>query len=171
MKTFYEWCDGKIWKAVEAMIIGLETQSKRDDFKINMGHFLVVSVPSGESKNVCFGCAATCALQQITGINLPPNKMLSWSYSDLNGGSFTTGSEMRSKVLEISDLVIAENALDRFRQCNFHILASYFNKYHVFPGAFYDKVFQMLPMLHSETWQNNLQPYRVLLRYLKWRDI
>ncbi len=46
--------------AVWAMVLGIDGALARDDFTIDMGTF-------GESYDgMCYGCAATCALQQIT---------------------------------------------------------------------------------------------------------
>jgi hypothetical protein len=51
-----------------AMIKGLEKQSKRKDFQVDMGTFGVARHRRG--KPICFGCAATCTIQQIAGKNL-----------------------------------------------------------------------------------------------------
>ena len=54
-------------QALKAMCDGLEKQSQRRDFKIDMKTF-------GEVSNgVCFGCAATCTVQELAKVNLVPN--------------------------------------------------------------------------------------------------
>lgn len=56
-------------QALQAMIDGLRTQSQRYDFKIRMGTF-------GHSDGaICFGCAATCAVQEIAQTNLSVSAM------------------------------------------------------------------------------------------------
>ena len=47
------------------MIDGLEKQSKRDGFEIDMESFAYYA------DDMCFGCAATCTVQKIAGTNLP----------------------------------------------------------------------------------------------------
>lgn len=73
--------------ALKAMCDGLEKQSRRKDFIVDMGTF-----GSREGK-VCFGCAATCATQQASGIDLTLETIenedersdrLAVDYSDLN---------------------------------------------------------------------------------------
>lgn len=52
--------------ALQAMVDGLREQSKRPDFLVDMSTY-------GEASSdgaICYGCAATCAVQKATGINL-----------------------------------------------------------------------------------------------------
>ena len=49
--------------ALQAMVDGLERQSKRKGFVVDMKTF---GEDGGET---CFGCAATCALQEMYGVN------------------------------------------------------------------------------------------------------
>lgn len=56
-------------QAIRYMIDGLQAQSIRPDFVISMGTFLSTS-HNLSSKRVCCGCAATCAIQQIAGVNI-----------------------------------------------------------------------------------------------------
>lgn len=46
-------------QALKAMLTGLEKQSKRSDFIIDMDTF------GSYRDNICFGCVATCTLQEI----------------------------------------------------------------------------------------------------------
>lgn len=56
--------------AIRAMITGLRTQAARPDFEIDMEAY-------GDAKGkVCFGCAATCTLQQLSGKNLTPDTIV-----------------------------------------------------------------------------------------------
>jgi hypothetical protein len=49
--------------ALQFMLDGLIGQSERSDFEVDMSFY-------GDSLNgVCYGCAATCAIQELTGIN------------------------------------------------------------------------------------------------------
>ena len=56
--------------AMAAMCDGLEAQDKRSEFTVDLDFFLMVSDKTGV--NVCCGCAATCAVQQIARRNYNP---------------------------------------------------------------------------------------------------
>ena len=74
MKTIKE-IISKPSEALQAMVDGLKTQSKRKDFKIRMHTF-------GETNgDICFGCAATCTVQQLTGINLTDTNIYLFQHS------------------------------------------------------------------------------------------
>lgn len=168
MKTFKELCDGKMWRAVEAMIVGLETQSKREDFHVNMTTFGTVACKSSfgtfkaeeyhsKTNTVCFGCAATCAVQQLTGINFYTHhtvdkiiqraELVSTSYNDLND---------------------FETAIDDLRESDLLMLSQYMG---VDIDVISVKLYNQLPVLESNNWRDGLPKYKVLLRYLKWRNI
>lgn len=52
-------------EALQAMVDGLLEQNARPDFRIDMNTFGSFS----EMKHVCYGCAATCAVQKLIGVN------------------------------------------------------------------------------------------------------
>ena len=56
-------------EALEAMVAGLLKQSQRADFIINMSTF---GSENTHDKRKCFGCAATCTIQQLAGKDLTP---------------------------------------------------------------------------------------------------
>lgn len=123
MKTFRELCGGKIHVAVQAMVDGLRNQNERSDFRIDMDTF-------GEyTGSICFGCAATCAVQQITGVQFNDARII---YA-------------RERVIEhdIEDLADFECAIDSIRKGSFAEIAEYFNKeipdvfYYVFGGTWH----------------------------------
>lgn len=160
-RTMKQLCDGKVWRAVEAMITGLEEQSKREDFKIDMRTFGTAYA------DLCYGCAATCAVQKLTKYNYC---------------IFTIDHRLlRATSVNVStnDLTIFENAIDQLREGSIRMLFLYFGK--DIPRCFMyvrlnpktnkiKKVF-CLPPLVNKTWQDNLHAYRVFLRYLKALDI
>lgn len=174
MKTFKELCDGKVWRALEAMITGLETQSKRDDFRIHMrtfGETLAFNAWAAHSRSqfipsrssICFGCAATCTIQQLTAKNFTPNIDISGRYE-------------RARFLDVNtfDLASFEKAVDEMRAGNFVSILDYMgydisesNKNRIMCI----KLWGYLPGLTTEGWQDNLPSYRVVLRYLKYRNI
>ena len=61
--------------AVEAMITGLKNQNDRADFTVFMGSYGEASCELANGKKICFGCAATCAIQEYTGVNFDGNSI------------------------------------------------------------------------------------------------
>lgn len=61
---------GKPSIALQHMVDGLLKQSRRKKFRIEMGSF------GNYSRGICFGCAATCAIQHITKINFTPDSSI-----------------------------------------------------------------------------------------------
>lgn len=59
--------------ALQAMVDGLEQAGKRKTFMVDLNSFGRFSYKDPEGSYpviICVGCAAVCALQQVTGINL-----------------------------------------------------------------------------------------------------
>jgi hypothetical protein len=106
-KTIRELLDGKIHKAIEAMVNGIKNQMEREDFKFYFTSF-------GAAHNgICYGCAATCTIQEIAGKNLDKNNI-----DDV---------VFRAKALnfESHDLVKFEGAIDSMRQSNLYPILKY----------------------------------------------
>ena len=70
MKTILGTIEGKPSNALQAMYDGLLKQDKRIGFVVNFRFFGGVL-----SDKVCFGCAATCALQEISQVDLNPGNI------------------------------------------------------------------------------------------------
>ena len=51
-------------EALQAMVDGLKAQSEREDFVIDMDSY------GTHDYKICYGCAATCTIQQLTGKKL-----------------------------------------------------------------------------------------------------
>jgi hypothetical protein len=155
MKTLIELCEGKMWRAVEAMIEGLETQSKRGDFEIDMGRY------GASAGDICFGCAATCTVQQITGKNLDTH-CINDTYD-------------RASALDMNeyDLRMFECVINDLRCGTIHSLVIYFDKAAEVQPIIRELIYtvSLLNPLHSDTWQQNLEPYRDLAKLLKQNDI
>lgn len=156
MKTFKELCDGKMWKAVEAMLTGLSEQSKRTDFKINMATF-------GRSDHkVCFGCAATCTIQQLAGVNFTVSNI-----QDVGDRAYATQTDLY-------DLSNFETAINELREGMISPLVNYFDKG---KDVNYPKIYTSLRSIQAslpillDDWQYKLQPYYYLLNFLKQHDL
>ena len=105
-QTFRELCKGKVSTALQAMIDGLRLQSQRKDFRVDMTTFGGFSGfgDSGDKENpVCFGCAATCTIQQLSGVNFTDSQIFS-----LSGRS-------RQTIRNAKDLDEFEDAIDSAR--------------------------------------------------------
>lgn len=130
-------------QAVRAMIDGLRRQSNREGFEIDMDTFGQVS------REVCFGCAATCAVQEI--------------YGDLGADYDFSLTHYRAKMWGInqSDLEQFEFAIDNLRSGWDGVLFGYFG----LEKPDYD--IEELPCLHNGDWEEGLPAYE---RYASWLE-
>jgi hypothetical protein len=150
MKTIKEVLDGKVWKAVEAMIKGLEMYDKAENFVINMGTF-------GTAKdNICYGCAATCAVMKIYGKSYPYQ-----SISD----RFERAAFIETEDI---DLIYFEESINSLRQGFLHPILTYFDKADVAVKYSYE---YDLEFLTSANWKQAIAPYKQLRDFLKQNDI
>lgn len=152
MRTMYDLCDGKIWRAVEAMIDGLKTQSERPDFVVDMDSFGRVNNHPITREPVCFGCAATCTVQQLVGVNFDTNNVLQSCHT------------VKVDVMHL-DLVRFECVIEALRNGHLGPIFDYFKKDRQLVQH------RNLPVLRSYNWRENLQPYKELLHDLKAFDL
>jgi len=111
-QTFRELCNGKVSAALQAMIDGLKLQSQRKDFRVDMSTFGTFYDPENKEIPVCFGCAATCTVQQLSKVNFTDSQI-----DSLEERSFLT-------IQNSNDLDRFEDAIDCARMGN---LISIFN--------------------------------------------
>ena len=99
---------GKPSRAIRAMCDGLQAQAKRPDFRILMDTF------GSHIRGVCYGCAATCAVQEAAGIQFGPENI--------------TGNLRRSSAIgcDRHDLAEFEAVVERLRNGNLISLGDYF---------------------------------------------
>lgn len=128
--TFREMCEGKPSKALRSMIEGLEAAEKRPDFKIDMGTF------GRSADGICFGCAATCAVQQLTNYEFTPDNLM--------GENFLNQSEALG--CDPVDLIQFETAINGFRTGSPFLLLNYFDK-----AAFTHEVARLMGYFHMGT--------------------
>ena len=92
---------------IDAMITGLKKHSKRKDFEINMNTFGTIG------EEVCFGCAATCALQEITGKTITIKSVDDYlNYDDIETCQFFSNGITDGEIDRL------ENQIDSFRSGN-----------------------------------------------------
>lgn len=138
--------------AINAMVSGLLKQSARKDFIIDMTTF---GVTRG---NICFGCAATCTLQEISSNNLATNIDIS-------------GPLARSITynLEFHDVCRFEYAIDNLRCGILHPLLSFYNYAHKELDiiAVVEENSIVLSRLNNDNWHENISGYKQLANLLK----
>jgi len=96
MGTLLEKIKGKPSVAVRASILGIKKHSQREDFYIDMDTY------GFSYDGSCFGCMATCGLQELTGVTFGPDTI--WN-RDLRAAA--VGESLR----EVTDFEDAINEL------------------------------------------------------------
>lgn len=142
--------------AVDAMIKGLIRQSKRKGFKIQMQSYGGYSA----EEQVCFGCAATCTLQEIAGKNLTR--------------SYMVGYNLRLEELELVDDSSAydefdfEMSIDRLRTGKPEMLLRFFEvDVDLRDQILWSPEAKSLPRMTTGDWKEHLSSYRKFSKYLK----
>ncbi len=160
MKTFKAMCNYKPSVALEAMCRGLETNSQRKDFRVDMNVLVELSIPQ---QRICYGCAATCAVMELTGIPLTYANAV-----DMEDESGYLGGAKRAELFEVDpdDLCRFEMAIDDARAGDLGSLSYYFcDRHHELPemprgqeDAWY---------LDSDDWQEQLPRVRAYIQELQ----
>lgn len=135
-------------QALQAMVDGLIEQNERPDFEINMNTF------GTTSNGMCYGCAATCAIQHLTG-------------EDFTAKNIEDDYE-RSQLLQIDgdDLEHFECAIDEARCGYLNGLFSYFGV----PASYLnDPKFehQIGTALEDSNWEERLPFFRERIKQLE----
>jgi len=102
-QTFRELCKGKVSTALQAMIDGLKFQSQRKDFRVDMSTFGAFTDFGNKGNPVCFGCAATCTVQQLSKVNFTDSQINSLE------------ERSRQTICNSNDLDRFEDAIDNAR--------------------------------------------------------
>ena len=141
--------------AVEAMIKGLHKQDKRGDFYVDMNSYGGAGgKKSSVRKLVCYGCAATCAIQEFSGINLNTynisNRSLRAAAANLTLDSVAQ-FEYSIDALRIGSV----NALSDFCQLDMNDIK------HA------RQIFWVLPALSDRYWKRRLPKYEAALYKIK----
>lgn len=135
---------GKPSIALEHMVNGLLKQSKRKGFKVNMSTY-------GDSHGeMCYGCAATCAIQSIAKINFTPNTIN------------TTKRRVEIAEADFGELNAFESAINQARQGSMRSLF-YFCNIREESGNRFNANFD----LQSNNWKKQLPQVRKTISELK----
>lgn len=146
MTTTFREILGKPSAAIRAMCDGLEEQSQRRGFRIDMQTF------GFSSNKVCFGCAATCAAQKTTG------RTLKW---DTIAGVTTRADALGVDAHDLETFEIAIDNLRRGSGC-LQPLLDYFGVCNAMIIPAPD-----LPHLSNYTWPDGLPAYRAFADQLE----
>ena len=125
--------------ALEAMCDGLLEQYYRKDFIIDMGTF------GGALNGICYGCAATCAIQKASGVNFTEETIYS---KHTAGGHF--------------DIYRFEQAIDHARNGQLKYLFEYF---HINP----DRCLKYCNRwdMQNYNWKNEIPIVRIAIREMQ----
>lgn len=149
MKTIKELAP-KPSDAITAMIDGLREQSQREDFVVDMHDF-------GTKRNsgMCCGCAATCAIQKLTGIN----------FKGLYVTEMPSDFLARVKEFELGRESMGEfeDIINQFRLTNWVVLLRFYDIEPIY-GAIPNKE---LRGLWNDNWKENLHLYEAYRDQLK----
>lgn len=94
---------GKLSKVVYAMCDGLLEAADREDFRVDMGTYGDTADFGFPDYVTCYGCAATCALMKVTGVQLTSQTIEGHSKRAAAVG------------LSVADVADFERAVDAFR--------------------------------------------------------
>lgn len=133
--------------AVLAMINGLEEHSKREEFIVDMESFGMRRQKSA-STWFCIGCAATCALQKLTGVTLTAENICG-SYARANALGFTD-----------QDMLDVEMMYESLRRGDPSVMYGMYGIPHFIPHF-------ELPHMKTSNWREVLPKYKEYYLFLK----
>lgn len=134
--------------ALQMMMDGLIEQSKREDFEIDMHDF-----GRSDGTKMCYGCAATCAIQKIAGKNLTVGNI-----------AYSTD---RAKYLGFrhNELRIFEDAIDQARKGDLYTLFEFFysSDYLDDINIYQDRIY----LRNAEDWEDKIPEIKRLIADLQ----
>jgi len=141
--------------ALQAMVDGLKAQSKRDDFEIDMRTFGM------KGMTICFGCAATCAIQQLAGIDFTMKTGIScemYRAETLN--------------LEIGEMSRFESVIDNARCGNLsNLLRFYYGDEWKEETKLPSELVHHGVQLRTDDWRNKIHLFDDIIFQLKMRGV
>jgi len=153
-QTFRELCNGKVSAALQAMIDGLKLQSQRKDFRVDMSTFGTFYDPENKEIPVCFGCAATCTVQQLSKVNFTDSQI-----DSLEERSFLT-------IQNSNDLDRFEDAIDCARMGNLISIFNYMDNLESYELSDSNRW-----LLRTDDWQEQLPLVQDFVEMLKLKGL
>lgn len=169
---------GKPSVVVRAMINGLEKAQRRKSFVVDMWTYFGLD----DDEKVCVGCAATCALQELTGINLVYREVK----HVLNEYNLRLLDDSMTKLAKIfqarkDDIYLFEKVVDRLRsgyvgESNNPVYLYGYCRMPIPQIQELEKERESLgiilpPLEGSTQWPKNLRHYRRFARFLEARGL
>ena len=150
--------------AIQFMLDGLRTQSKRKDFKIDMNSYGAFDIIKPATRNerkkiICYGCAATCAIQQIAQKNLIPGMI----------GDYDTRAQWLG--FDEDELKQFEWALDSFRMGAFTKILNFFGIYADETKQFFTDKYSNYFLTSGTDWENYIGETENIIADLKERGL
>ena len=136
--------------AVAAMITGINNQDERDDFTINMEEYGDYLHDDETGETMCFGCAATCAIQEYFGVDFDED--------DIRHDS----GRAAAVNLNLKTYNYFEGCVDGLRRAEAYHLAD-FCQLNENDKAFVMDSFAGLRELDNCSWERNLYEYEDVL--------
>lgn len=134
--------------ALQYMVDGLRNHHKRIDFKVDMDTF------GRPLWNVCYGCAATCTIQQIAGKNLT---------TDFVGGTDRRAYQLN---LDCNEMDYFEDAINSARSGSLRALFYFFDLQQNWNQSFDERFF-----LDNHNWFRKLHKVEELITELKMKGL
>lgn len=150
-------------RAIQYMLDGLLKQSKRRNFKIEMMTF--GSVDRINQNKVCFGCAATCAVQEISGKNLTPAMFRNCYYKD--DWVTATSENLNFHRLQLRDF---EFAINSFRIGQPEDILKFFDPEingKVIYNEMWRSIYALNIDLQNDTWRDQIPKIKEAIKILK----
>jgi len=150
----------KMSDAISAMVIGLHIQNNRDTFTVDMETFGDTAEARSGMGEICFGCAATCAAQQLAKINLDADIIVSIT--------------VRAAALDIeaNDLAEFELAIDSFRKGHILRLMDFYDYTVEQRTVVYNIADEIvLTALSTLHWKDHIGNYMAFAQELKARGL
>ncbi len=142
--------------ALQAMVDGLREQSKSKYFRITMATF-------GHSDgHFCFGCAATCTIQQIAGKHFEASDLI--NNNDMDSSVFQRANALNFDVEQLRDF---EDAIDSARKGRISRLFFFFGVPITRDSAKYHHRFH----LGTDDWKSELPKVEELIAELRENNL
>ncbi len=141
--------ESKPSKALEFMVNGLIKHDKRNDFKVDMSTFGHYNIDD----QMCYGCAATCAIQEITGMNLTKK-------------TIDTNNFYKNDSVSVKQKEYFENAINNARVGLLDTLFEFCKK-----KRYYKEEYDWMCIITTDNWKQELPKVKKLIKELKSKGL
>ena len=153
-------------QVVRAMIDGLNHHCTRDDFEVNMEVFIDKLV----YKNLCIGCAATCAIQEVLNKEITRDDLAREEEFDLKleANRFDLYSHLfHTDHNETNAIMLFESLVEHLRTGDIVGLLQFYECKQEDIDNILDSWEDNLPVLTTRTWEENIKSYELFAKDLE----